>query len=113
MTCLSTRNPSTRLGMEKLENLAGALGADPRNLAEVRDGGPLDLLQRSEVMQQGTFARRPDAADLGAILSAAVAEGARRFLQGFEEGKQEAEGKTAKTPPRRPASPRPGRDPAG
>lgn len=53
-----------------------------------------------------------DAADLGAILSAAVAEGARRFLQGFEEGKQEAQDKTAKTPPRRPSSPQSRRDPA-
>ena len=34
-----------------------------------------------------------DAADLGAVLSAAVAEGARRFLQGFEEGKAGAEDK--------------------
>ena len=43
-------------GVEKLENLAGAFGADPRNLAEVGDRGPLDLLQGSEMMQQGTFA---------------------------------------------------------
>src|SRR5258708_7393675 len=32
-----------RLGMEKLENLAGAFGTDARNLAEVGDRGPLDL----------------------------------------------------------------------
>ena len=42
--------------MEKLENLAGAFGTDPWNLAEVGDRGPLDLFQRAEVMQQGTFA---------------------------------------------------------
>ena len=46
----------TRLGMEKLENLAGAFGADPWNLAQVGDRSPLDFLQRSKVMQQGTFA---------------------------------------------------------
>ena len=51
-----------------------------------------------------------DAGDLGAILSAAVAEGARRFLQGFEEGKEGAQDKISKTPPRRPPSPRPRRD---
>src|SRR3954469_26029243 len=38
------------LGVEKLENLAGAFGADPRNLAEVREGGPLDFLQGAEVV---------------------------------------------------------------
>ena len=36
--------------------LARALGADPWNLAEVGNGGPLDLLQCSEMKQQGTFA---------------------------------------------------------
>ena len=46
-----------------------------------------------------------DAGDLGAILSAAVAEGARRFLQGFEEGKEGAQDKISKTPPRRPPPP--------
>ena len=45
-----------RLGVEKLENLARAFGTDPGNLAEIGDRGPLDLLQRSEMMQQGTFA---------------------------------------------------------
>ncbi len=48
--------PLTRLCMEKLENLAGAFGADAGNLAEVCNRSPLDLLQRPEVMQQGTFA---------------------------------------------------------
>src|SRR3954462_9259860 len=47
--------------MEKLENLAGTFGADAGNLAEVGDRGPLDFLQGSEVMQQGTLARWPDA----------------------------------------------------
>jgi hypothetical protein len=42
--------------MKKLENLAGAFGTNAWNLAEVRDRGPLDLLQRSKVVQQGTFA---------------------------------------------------------
>ena len=46
-----------------------------------------------------------DAADLGAILSSAVAEGARRFLQGFEEGKK---ANSAGPPaPRSPRLPRP------
>lgn len=53
-----------------------------------------------------------DAADLGAILSAAVAEGARRFIQGFEEGKEKrAEKAESERPVRRQAggerSPRP------
>ena len=48
--------PLTRLCMEKLENLAGAFGADAGNLAEVGDRSPLDLLQRPEVMQLGPFA---------------------------------------------------------
>ncbi|MGY4598647.1 hypothetical protein ACVWXL_006393 [Bradyrhizobium sp. GM22.5] len=47
---------SPRLGMEILENPAGALGAHPRNLTEIGDRGPFDLLQGSEMMQQGTFA---------------------------------------------------------
>ena len=52
-----TRNPAlTRLRVEKLENLARAFGADAGNLAEIGDRGPLDLLQRSEMVQQGTFA---------------------------------------------------------
>ena len=51
-----TRIPLTRLRMEKFENLAGAFGADAWNLAEIGDRGPLDLLQRSKMMQQGTFA---------------------------------------------------------
>src|SRR3954451_1483623 len=52
-----TPNPHLAgLGVEKLEDLAGAFGADPRNLAEVGDRGPFDLLQGSEVVQQGTFA---------------------------------------------------------
>src|SRR5690349_1058921 len=29
---------------------------------------------------------KPDALDLGAVIHAAVAEGARRFLEGFDEG---------------------------
>src|SRR6202021_2057373 len=51
----------SRLGVEKLENFAGAFGADPWNLAEVGDRGPLDLLQRSEMVQQSALARRADA----------------------------------------------------
>ena len=42
--------------MEKLEDLAGAFGADARNLAEVGDRGPLDFLQGPEMVQQGAFA---------------------------------------------------------
>src|ERR1700761_4310051 len=37
-----------RLGVEKLENLACALGADARDLAEIADRGALDFLQGSE-----------------------------------------------------------------
>src|SRR6266536_1702975 len=55
--------PLTRLGVEKLENLAGTLRAHPGNLAEVGDRGPLDLLQRSEVVQKRTLPRRSDAGD--------------------------------------------------
>src|SRR3954451_15293133 len=59
------------LRVEKLENLAGAFGADAWNLAEVGDRGPLDFLQGSEVVQQGTFACRPDA---GNFLQARLAD---------------------------------------
>ncbi len=39
-------------GVKKVENLAGALGRDAGNLAEVAYGGPLDLFQRSEMVQE-------------------------------------------------------------
>lgn len=42
-----------------------------------------------------------EAADLGAILSAAVAEGARRFLEGFEEGRKVTADKRALPRPHR------------
>ena len=42
-----------------------------------------------------------DAADLGAILSAAVAEGARRFVEGFEEGKRAKAQRLENAAPRR------------
>src|SRR5260370_35697007 len=59
-----TPNPAlARLRVEKLENLARAFRADPGNLAEIGDRSPLDLLQRYEMGQQGTFARRPDPGD--------------------------------------------------
>lgn len=46
--------------------------------------------------------------DLGEVVHAAVAEGARRFLQGFEEGAAAATGTQAKKPgPRRKPGPRP------
>jgi hypothetical protein len=48
-----------------------------------------------------------DALDLGEIVHAAVAEGARRFLQGFEEGAAVAA--AAETPVKKPAKPRPRR----
>src|SRR4051794_29190258 len=51
----------SRPGVEKFENPARAFGADARHLAQVGDGGALDLLQRSEMMQQRALARRPDA----------------------------------------------------
>src|ERR1700761_8275830 len=51
----------TGLGVEKLENLAGALGADARYLAQIGDRRPFDLLQGSEMVQQSPFARGADA----------------------------------------------------
>jgi hypothetical protein len=44
------------LRVEKFEDLARAFGADARHLAEVGDRGPLDLLQRAEMVQQRTLA---------------------------------------------------------
>ena len=43
-----------------------------------------------------------DVADLGAILSAAVTEGARRFVEGFEEGKRAKTQKLQNPVPRQP-----------
>ena len=52
-----TPNPHlSGLGVEIFEDSARTFGADPRNFTQVGDRGPLDLLQRSEVQQQGTFA---------------------------------------------------------
>ena len=51
---------------------------------------------------------RPDGLDLGAVIHAAVAEGARRFLEGFEEGAAAA----APKPPAKPAPKRPRKRPA-
>src|SRR3954471_9325267 len=51
-TDMTLRSCLTRLGVEKLENLAGAFGADARNLAEVGERRPLDFLQGAEVVQQ-------------------------------------------------------------
>src|SRR6185312_471669 len=63
VTCVP--NPLlARLCVEKLENLAGALGGHPRNLAKVGDRGPLDLLQGAEMVQESAFARRSDAGNL-------------------------------------------------
>jgi hypothetical protein len=44
---------------------------------------------------------RPDGLDLGAVIHAAVAEGARRFLEGFEEGAAAAAPKPAKSATKR------------
>src|SRR3979411_2979112 len=65
MTCWRrlnmTRNPPlARLRVEKLENLARAFRADAGNLAEIGDRRPLDLFQRSKMVQQGTLAGRAD-----------------------------------------------------
>src|SRR6185437_2852111 len=49
--------------MEKLKDFPGALGADARNLAEIGNRGPLDLLQRAEMVEQRPFARGADAGD--------------------------------------------------
>jgi hypothetical protein len=48
---IETEKALARLGMEELENLACAFGADAGNLAEIGDRRPLDLLQGSEVVQ--------------------------------------------------------------
>lgn len=70
----------------------------------------LTLAARSVVEQVRTNAARPGAAagagakpdglDLGAVIHAAVAEGARRFLEGFEEGAAAAAPKPAPKRPR-------------
>jgi len=44
-----------RLCVKEIKNLAGALGADARNLAKVGHRGPLDFLQRSKMVEQRTF----------------------------------------------------------
>ncbi len=51
--------------------------------------------------------RKPDGLDLGLVIHAAVAEGARRFLEGFEEAAVAASPKPAPKRPRakRPATP--------
>lgn len=68
--------------------------------------GAVKTLAREAVARRK--AGQGDAADLGAILSAAVAEGARRFLQGFEEGKSDRESEVSPklTSPDRRRSPR-------
>ena len=43
-------------GVEKVEDLLRALRAHPGNLAKIGDRCPFDLLQRSKMMQQRTFA---------------------------------------------------------
>jgi hypothetical protein len=53
---IETEKVLARLGVEELENLTRAFRADAGNLAEIGDRRPLDLLQGSEMMQQGTFA---------------------------------------------------------
>lgn len=71
--------------------------------------GAVKTLAREAVARRRTG--DGDAADLGAVLSAAVAEGARRFLQGFEEGKKAASSEgPAEEPPEVP-SPAPRRSP--
>lgn len=52
--------------------------------------------------------QKPDGLDLGLVIHAAVAEGARRFLEGFEEGATAATPKPApkrNTRAKRPATP--------
>jgi hypothetical protein len=49
-------------------------------------------------------AAKPDVLDLGAVIHAAVAEGARRFLEGFDEGAVTAAPKPARAPTERPAA---------
>ncbi|HYD13899.1 MAG TPA: hypothetical protein VEC11_13705 [Allosphingosinicella sp.] len=48
---------------------------------------------------------KPDALDLGLVIHAAVAEGARRFLEGFEEGAAAAAPKPVRTRAKRTANP--------
>src|SRR5580693_6840835 len=61
----------TGLGVEKLEDFPCALSTDARNLTKIGDRGPLDLLQRTEMMEQRTFAR---GADAGNLLQAGLAD---------------------------------------
>ena len=68
--------------------------------------GAVKTLAREAVARRRTG--EGDAADLGAVLSAAVAEGARRFLPGSEEGKkaatsQERSEEPSQEPPKAPA----------
>lgn len=52
--------------------------------------------------RQGEGSRaQPDGLDLGQVIHAAVAEGARRFLEGFEEGAAAAAPKAAPKPARK------------
>ncbi len=57
---------------------------------------------------RGTARAGLDALDLGEVVHAAVAEGARRFLQGFEEGAAAASA-SAEAPAKKSARPRPKR----
>src|SRR6476659_7740220 len=50
--------------VEEIVNLARGLFVDARHLGKVRQRRPLDRLERAEVMQQRTLARRADAGDL-------------------------------------------------
>ena len=55
----------------------------------------------------GDAKAKPDGLDLGLVIHAAVAEGARRFLEGFEEGAAAAAPKPKAAPKAKPAPKRP------
>lgn len=70
----------------------------------------LDRGRTSAAAGAGPSARKAglNGLDLGEVVHAAVAEGARRFLQGFEEAAASA-ASAADTPAKKPARPRPKR----
>src|SRR5438046_2481786 len=59
-----THATSSRPLVEKVIDLAGGLGADPRHLGEIGESGTLDRLERPKVTKQRALAGRPDAGDL-------------------------------------------------
>ena len=57
--------------VEIVINSARGIGVDAGNLGQIGERGPLDRLQRAEMMKQRALSRRPDAGD---FLQAALAD---------------------------------------